>query len=381
VSWRRAAALLIGLVLLAAIGLVAGQFTRATALLVVATGLEGPARVVAGLHERPVRESVSEIPTREGPLRARTYRPEGGLRQSVVLVTGVHPAGIDEPRLEHFARTLAAVGLGVVTPEIPRLMAFDVSAAATDAIEDVLSWTLDDAVFGATGRVGVAGISFSGGLAIVAAGRPAVRERVAFVLSIGGHGDLLRTLETIGGEALTGTAVATTDVFGLIVVLTAVAHHVVPADQVDAVRGWGRTYLEAAHLAPGTREREELFARADRLAAALPEPSAELVRQVRAGEAAALRPRLAPLVRQLAADPALSPERADAPAAPVYLLHGTADEVIPPEESRQLAAYLESRTRVELLVTPVLAHTDVLDDISPGEGWALVRFLASLLRQ
>jgi dienelactone hydrolase len=381
VSWRRAAALLTGLVLLAAIGLVAGQFTRATALLVLGAGLEGPARAVAGLHERPVVESVSEIATRDGPLRARTYRPDGGHRQSVVLVTGMHPAGIDEPRLVHFARSLAAVGLGVITPEIPRLMAFEVSAAATEAIEDVASWTLDDATFGTTGRVGVAGISFSGGLAIVAAGRPALRDRVAFVLSIGGHGDLLRTLETIGGDALSGTAAATTDVFGLTVVLTAVAHHVVPADQVDAVRDWGRTSLEAAHLTPGTRERLDLFARADRLAAALPEPSAQLVRQVRGGDAAALRPRLAPLVRQLAADPALSPERADPPAAPVYLLHGTADEVIPPDESRRLAAHLESHTRVELLITPVLTHTDVRHTINPGDGWALVRFLANLLRQ
>ena len=38
------------------------------------------------------------------------------------------------------------------------------------------------------------GISFAGGLSIVAAGRPALRDHVAVVLSLGGHGDLPRTL-------------------------------------------------------------------------------------------------------------------------------------------------------------------------------------------
>ena len=44
------------------------------------------------------------------------------------------------------------------------------------------------------GRVGMMGISFAGGLSIVAASRPSLRDRVAFVLSFGGHGDLPRTL-------------------------------------------------------------------------------------------------------------------------------------------------------------------------------------------
>ena len=38
------------------------------------------------------------------------------------------------------------------------------------------------------------GISFAGGLSMVAAGRPAIRDRLAFVFSFGGHGDLPRVL-------------------------------------------------------------------------------------------------------------------------------------------------------------------------------------------
>ena len=47
------------------------------------------------------------------------------------------------------------------------------------------------------------GISFSGGLSIVAAGRESIRDRVAFVMSFGGHGDLARALHYLtSGEVL-----------------------------------------------------------------------------------------------------------------------------------------------------------------------------------
>ena len=46
----------------------------------------------------------------------------------------------------------------------------------------------------ADGKIGMLGISFSGGLSIVAAGRPALRDQVAFVMSFGGHGDLQRVM-------------------------------------------------------------------------------------------------------------------------------------------------------------------------------------------
>ena len=47
------------------------------------------------------------------------------------------------------------------------------------------------------------GISFSGGLSVVAAGRPGIRDRVAFVLSFGGHGDLSRVMHYLcSGEVL-----------------------------------------------------------------------------------------------------------------------------------------------------------------------------------
>jgi hypothetical protein len=44
------------------------------------------------------------------------------------------------------------------------------------------------------GAIGILGISFGGGLSIVAAGRPSLKGRVSWVLAFGGHADLPRTL-------------------------------------------------------------------------------------------------------------------------------------------------------------------------------------------
>lgn len=332
------------------------------------------------MHERPVTERPLEIETRTRTVRARLYHPAEGNWRPVVVLSGVHPEGIDDPRLAHFARSLAAIGLGAVTPELPGIFDFEIGPEATDLIEDIAAWTAESPEVGRGHRVGLAGISFSGGLAVVAAGRESVRDRIAFVLAIGGHGDLPRTLDTLAGGILTDSSEATTDAFGLAIVLASVAPRVVPPEQVAPLRQWARTFLTAAHLPFDDPAREQLFVEAGALAAALPEPAAGLAARAQAADSAALRPDLLPHVRELAGDPALSPERSPAPAAPVYLLHGIDDPVIPPEESVRLAAHLRPHVPVRVLLTPVLTHADLDTDPGVGEVVDLVRFLGSLLR-
>jgi len=102
--------------------------------------------------------------------------------------------GINEERLVGLARELAAAGLRVLTVAPPDLTRYRLSTNSTDELEDTIAWASSQAELAPDGRVGIVGFSFSGGLALVAAGRPAVRDRVAFVLSFGGHGDLSRVL-------------------------------------------------------------------------------------------------------------------------------------------------------------------------------------------
>src|SRR6185295_6195862 len=115
-----------------------------------------------------------------GNVRGRLYRPESP-RRSIVLTSGVHEAGIEEPRLVGLARALAATGLQVLTPEPVDLMRYRITPAATDTIEDAAQWFLSRSDLVRDGRVGLVGISFSGGLSLVAAGRPSLNTRTSFV--------------------------------------------------------------------------------------------------------------------------------------------------------------------------------------------------------
>jgi fermentation-respiration switch protein FrsA (DUF1100 family) len=123
------------------------------------------------------------------------------------------------------------------------------------------------------------------------------------------------------------------------------------------------------------------FTRAREIAKGLPEPSATLLRQVNERDVAALGPALLPHLEGAGGDPALSPERAPPPRAPVFLLHGSGDNVIPSQEALLLQAHLASRTRVRALVSPLLTHADVDSQARLREAWGFVVFWAEVLRQ
>jgi hypothetical protein len=106
----------------------------------------------------------------------------------------MHPVGIGEPRLMAFARELAKSRVTVVTPDIPGLAQCAITPTLTDDIERVAVWLALRSELAPAGRIGLIGISFSGGLAVVAAGRPSLKGHVLFVLSVGGHDDLPRVL-------------------------------------------------------------------------------------------------------------------------------------------------------------------------------------------
>jgi len=64
--------------------------------------------------------------------------------------------------------------------------------------------------------------------------------------------------------------------------------------------------------------------------------------------------------------------------APVYLLHGSGDTVIPASESEWAAAELGAADH-DLLVTPLIEHVEVNRAATLGDKAALVRFIAHWL--
>jgi dienelactone hydrolase len=378
--WRRATLAALGFVAIVAAMLPLGGPLQGLSLVVRAANLHGAVRSVAELTTTAIVEAPVLIPADGEPLRARVYAPDAPSRLAVLLVTGVHSGGIDEPRLMRLSRELAKARVTVVTPEIPELSSFDIAPIVTDRIEYAAVWLATGSQLSAEGSIGLVGVSFSGGLAVVAAGRPSLRGRLHFVLSVGGHDDLGRVLDYFCGK--TGDGRWPPHDYGTAIALLNVADRLVPDSQVKPLRAAVRRFLHASYVArfddtAATREFQALSA----AARALDEPSATLLWYVLTRDVRRLAPLLRPHLRAYAEQPALSPALSPLPSAPVYLLHGRDDAVIPSSESRYLADRLRGRVPVHLLVTGMISHAERDHAAQPLDVARLAAFWGRVLTE
>jgi dienelactone hydrolase len=389
------------LVFLIAGGFIALPYLDALGFIIRAADIPGtPATLANGRSYNFAREPKTTIPTRSGDIPARLYKPEGRFRRTVLLMPGVHRDGIDESRLVGLAEDLAATGYNVMTVAAPDLQKFKVTPEVTDVIEDAIRWTSEQPQFRTDGKIGVLGISFTGGLSLVAAGRASVRDRVAFVMSFGGHGDLSRAMhyltsgEVLGNleQAKRSSAVLGAEHvgvhkphdYGLAVVLLNLADRVVPPDQVAALSKGIDGFLLASSLAVTDPPRSvPVFEEMKKYQETLPEPSRTYMQYVNDRAVDKLGPILLPVADALKDHPgmpALSPERATPPSAPIFLLHGVDDSVIPSVETVLLAEHLKGKADVTGLLSGLITHAEV--NRTPGaiEVWRLASFWRQIMR-
>lgn len=178
-SRRRTVALVAVVVLLALVWSLSGRFV---ALVVVADGLGfDPPRPFASEVERRVEQI--------GDVEVDRYEPQGDDRAAgdvpaILLVPGATPAGRDDSRVVDVATAIAAVGRTVVVPE---LEVYD---------EDLVPADIDRLVIVGSqlgrrhGAVSIAGLSFGGSLALVAAAEERLADHVALVATFGAYADL-----------------------------------------------------------------------------------------------------------------------------------------------------------------------------------------------
>ncbi|MBI3492098.1 MAG: hypothetical protein HY047_09995 [Acidobacteria bacterium] len=398
---RRLAALLVVIAALAVAALIARPYVHGLSFVIRAADMNGTWRRLANLDTVPAHEREITIPIGRGPLRARVYAPERPPHRTTLLVSGLHPSGIDEPRLVRLARELSASGIAVVTPDIPELSRFEITPAITDAIEQTAGWLASESGLAPGRTIGLMGISFSGGLSIIAAGRPSLAGRVAYVFAFGGHDDLPRVLRYLctGTEPYppnqirlkpdrtdpggTGASfVRPPHDYGVAVILLGAADRVVPRPQVEPLRAAVRRFLLASALDTVDKPRADVeFAALRDLAKRLPEPSATLLRYVNDRDVVHLGPRLLRVVAAYGGDPALSASRSAKPAAPVFLLHGVEDNVIPPIESEYLAGDLRGHAPVRLLLSGLISHAEADRPPHLGDVMQLAGFWGDLLQR
>ena len=381
-------------VALLALVLITRPYLHGASFVVRAAEMQGAARRLADLDTTRVSEREITIPTRRGPMRARLYEPDSHTR-AALLTSGLHASGIDEPRLVRLARQLAASHLAVVTPDIPELSRFEIAPAITDAIEDAGGWLANEAALAPDHRAALMGISFSGGLSVVAAGRPSLADRVAYVFSMGGHDDLARVLRylctgreprptpdvQLGAAASGNDFILPPHDYGVAVILLSLANRVVPAAQVERLREGVRQYLWASALDGGVDKARAPaeFEAVRKLSRTLPEPSATLLRYVIERDVVHLGARLLPFVGSSAAADGLSVSRSPKPTAPVFLLHGLEDNVVPAIESEYLAADLRGHAPVRLLVSGLISHAEADQPMHVNDVLQLAGFWGDLL--
>ena len=174
-------------------GWLARPYIHGLSFVIRAEEVSGTARRLADLDATATREREIAIPTAEG----RCARASTNRRAEHVGWHCSSPGCIRRHR-RAAPRRAGAAPLGqrpdIVTPDIPELSRFEIAPAIVDAIEQAGLWLSSDAELAPDRKVALMGISFSGGLSAVAAGRPSMADRVAFVFSFGGHADLPRVL-------------------------------------------------------------------------------------------------------------------------------------------------------------------------------------------
>lgn len=378
--WLRIGAIAIAAV--AALAWLAAPYVSALALMIDVSDREVSWRGLLPVRVLPVDFEDIALPTRHGAVTGRLYRPRGGRASSrtVMVVPGLHAAGVEEPRLDRLSTRLAGSGITVLSLPLPDLRRFMVTPRSTDVIEDAARWLADQSTITPSGRIGLIGISFGGGLSLVAAGRASLAGRLDLVGSFGGYGDLPRVLQYLcTGLLPDGTRQPAHD-YGTVMFLLHAIPHLVPAEQVTPLDRAVRVFLDASMVDVAEPARAAtLFREARELGAALPEPARSVMADVSARDATRLGPRLLTLAEQVGGDPAISPERSPATLAPVFLIHGAADTVIPQTETPSLAAFYErastrSGATTEWLLTPAVSHADAAASVSPGDVWRLLRF-------
>jgi dienelactone hydrolase len=372
-GWKRIGAVFaVGLILLGFVTWpIARAHLQALTILRLVSGQPVP-KLLSAVIEEPVESKEIEFPAGGAMVRARIYLPRNHAHAPALMVLhGVHHLGMNEPRLMSFAAAMASCGLQVLTPELPNIKDYHIDADSVRTIEDSSQW------FAArTGSpVGVMGLSFSGGLALVAAADPMYAPDFKFVFAVGSQDEMSRVAQyyLTGRETRPDGTVEelSPHEYGALVLEYEHLDDFVPANDVAAVRAVLREHLyenkqaelDALNQATATQRAE---------AVALMDTNAPKTRA---------RLATAEMLRRKEMD-GLSPHGIlKTMTTPVYLLHGEADNIIPSAETLWMASELPRKTLHAALVSPVLSHLD-LDGAKPGvwDELRLVHFFALVMQ-
>lgn len=344
---------------------VARTYLQAIALLMQWNGDTLPS-VLRPLAGRKIIIQDVTIPSPNGPIRARVYSPADNPNSpGLVFVHGLNHQGIDEVKMKRFATWKAASGVSVLTPDIPALRAYRMKASSIDTIGESARWFAQK-----TGHpVTLMGVSFAGGMVLMAAARPAYASSVKLVLVVGGYDDLSRVAHfyITGTDPRPDGSVQTVqpNPFGARLLEYTDLALLVPAKDRDAVEPvLGAVLFDERTLVPEMESNLSPEQRTELESLLATSPNKTKLQEIANQDA----PEMA----------AVSPhgQLADL-SAHVFLLHGLEDDYIPSAEAEWTAHDLPPGKLDGMLITPVVSHIMLGGkSIVWMDKWRLIQFMA-----
>jgi pimeloyl-ACP methyl ester carboxylesterase len=343
---------------------------QAVAVLRLVSGQPVP-WLIRKLVTEPVRTEEVRFPTTAGVVQGRLYLPERHTDAlGLVVLHGVHHLGIEEPRLMGFAAAMAGCGLRVLTPQLPGIADYRVDQSSVRVIGESAKWFAEQT----RAPVGVLGLSFSGGLALVAAGNPNYKKDFKYVFAVGSQD----SMDHVANYYLTGREVRpdgtteqlTPHEYGSLVLEYEHLEDFLPAEDEAAIRSVLREHLYEDKHAKEVAEAKLNEGQRTEAAVVMDSNSAVTKTRLTASDAKHVEE-----MKELSPHGLLKTM-----TTPVYLLHGQADNIIPAAETLWMASELPKTTAKEVLISPVLSHID-LDAAKPKvlDQWRLVHFFALLM--
>lgn len=321
--------------------------------------------------------------------RGRIYRPAvEGRTAGLIVIPGLHPKGIEEPRFQLLAGASARQGFTVLAPDLEDFRHFQITERSIEAIVSAACYMIEQRTDIDRNKVGLFAMSYSAGPALIAASREALADKIAFIVAAGGYFHLANTIDYV----LTGVYSIEGEEFVLpphpwarmILALNNLDLLASDADRAPLAEVL-RCYLQLDET--GAKKWEtRLSTEGHELLSLIIGPLRPQL-YVRMSECGVLE-RVTDLADPLSPSAILTSEALKRLRARIYLLHGARDDVIPASETWQLAEALRSRNHPahRMLITKGLTHVDSAGRSLTGyekiiEGCRLTIFLMALLNE
>jgi pimeloyl-ACP methyl ester carboxylesterase len=255
-----------------------------------------------------------------------------------------------------------------MTPELKNLADYHVVPQSIDVI-GLSAGVLKDRL-GAS-KVGIMGLSFAGGLALLAATKPEYAANIGFIVTVGSHDDLARVsrffaTNTIERPDGTSAALQAHEYGALILAYSHLedffSAHDIPIAR-EALRLWlwesPDSMKKIDQMSPeGRAELDLLLHHRDQLRQPLLESIQKHAEEMRV----------------------VSPHgQLEHLNVPVLLLHATGDTVIPATETLWLAQDVPAQDLRAELVSPALIHVSMEQAVPFSQKWELVDFMSKVL--